>query len=350
MMRRNPTSQLAFIDIMSCGLGAVILILVLLKNQQPTANDSYALDHTALDEQIATLLTQQQATKAQNEIEQSTLSQLDQEIDDLKARQSVIASIKTSTQSMIERLESKIQSSQKILSTQLSEQKIKTKTIQHEDYLIGLNIEGQRIAILVDSSASMTARELITITNYKVQSEAKRRSAAKWQRTLSIVQWLIARAPEDSELLLMSFSDQATIHTQPEWISLKDKKALAVTQNAMQAVTPGGPTNLEQAIAKVLKQRPDTIYLITDGLPTQGLNKRSILSSGGCGGMATKKKISGECRVTLLRQAAGLTQSYRGKLSIILLPLEGDPQAAPELSNWVLNTGGTLISPAASWP
>jgi len=33
-----------------------------------------------------------------------------------------------------------------------------------------------------------------------------------------------------------------------------------------------------------------------------------------------------------------------------LLPLEGDPQAAPELSKWVLSTGGALISPAATWP
>ena len=351
MMRRNPTSQLAFIDIMSCGLGAVILILVLLKNQQVTPDELLELDHAALDQQIATLLTQRQATMAKTEAEQSALSELDQEINDLSARQSVMSTIKATTLSLIERLELKIQSSQKILSTQMSEQNIETQTIRQEDYLIGLDIEGQRIAILVDSSASMTARELITITNYKVQSEAKRRSADKWQRTLRIVQWLMARAPEDSELLLMSFSDQAIIQSQPDWISVKDEQALAVAQKAMQSVTPYGATNLEKAIVKVLKQRPDVIYLITDGLPTQGLSKTSILSSGGCGGItASKKKVSGECRVTLLRKAADLTQSFQGKLSIILLPLEGDPQAAPELSKWVLSKGGTLISPAASWP
>ncbi len=353
-MRRNPTSNLAFIDIMSCGLGAVILILVLLKNQQTTPDELVELDHAALDQQIAALLSQRQATMAKTEAKQSALLKLDQEINDLRARQSVITSIKTTTLSTIERLKLKIQSSQQGLSTLMSEEKInpiETQTIRQEDYLVGLNIEGQRIAILIDSSASMTARELITITNYKVQSEAKRRSAAKWQRTLRIVQWLMARAPEDSELLLMSFSDEAIIQSQPKWISVKDEKALAVTQTAVQSLTPYGATNLEKAIAKVLRQRPDAIYLITDGLPTQGLSEASILSSGGCGGItASKKTVSGECRVTLLRQAASLTNSFRGKLSIILLPLEGDPQAAPELSKWVLNTGGTLISPAATWP
>ena len=82
----------------------------------------------------------------------------------------------------------------------------------------------------------------------------------------------MARAPEDSELLVMSFSDQAIIQSQPKWISVKDEKALAVTQKAIRSVTPYGATNLERAMAKVLKQRPDAIYLITDGLPTRGLS------------------------------------------------------------------------------
>ena len=350
-MRRNPTSNLAFIDIMSCGLGAVILILVLLKNQQATPDELVELDQTALDQQIAALLSQQQATMAKTEAEQAVLSKLDQEINELRAKQSVISSIKSSTLSTIERLKLNIQSSQQSLTPEENINPIATQTVRQEEYLVGLNIEGQRIAILVDSSASMTARELITITNYKVQSEAKRRSAAKWQRTLRIVQWLMARAPADSELLVMSFSDEAIIQSQPQWISVKDEKALAMTYQAVQSVTPYGATNLEKAIAKVLRQRPDAIYLITDGLPTQGLSQTSLLSSGGCGGITGSKKIvSGECRVTLLQQAARLTNSFSGKLSIILLPLEGDPQAAPELSKWVLRTGGTLISPAVTWP
>ena len=353
-MRRNPTSNLAFIDIMSCGLGAVILILVLLKNQQVTPNELAALDHAALDQQIEALLKQKEANAMAVQDEQSALSKLNQQITDLRARQAVIATIKTNTLSAIERLQRKIKESEQKLNELTAEQTINPIATQNrlqEDYLVGLNVEGKRIAVLVDSSASMTARELIAITNYKVQSDAKRRTAAKWQRTLRIFQWLIARAPEDSELLVMSFSNQATVQTKPNWIPVRDQQALAVMQKAMLSVTPYGATNLEKAVTKVLKQRPDVIYLITDGLPTQGLNQASILSSGGCGGMtALKKTVSGECRVTLLQQAASLTNSFRGKLSVILLPLEGDPQAAPEFSKWVLSTGGTLISPAATWP
>ena len=353
-MRRNPTSNLAFIDIMSCGLGAVILILVLLKNHQTAPDALLEQDQSALDQQIADLLSQQQASMAKAQADQSEQSKLDQEITQVRAKQSVISVIKSNTLSTIERLQLKIQASQRSLDALTAEAKsnrIETTTKRQEEYLVGLNIEGQRIAILVDSSASMTARELIKVTSYKVQSDAKRKSAAKWQRTLRIVQWLLARAPEDSELLVMSFSDKALIQSKPKWLSVKDKKALAKTMQAVESVAPYGATNLEQAINKVLKHSPDAIYLITDGLPTQGLGQASILSSGGCGGITSSKKtVSGECRVTLLRRAASLTNSFKGKLSIILLPLEGDPQAAPELSKWVLSTGGTLISPAASWP
>ncbi|MDB0063977.1 hypothetical protein N9F47_02205, partial [Gammaproteobacteria bacterium] len=123
-MRRNPISNLAFIDIMSCGLGAVILILVLLKNQQTTPDEMIELDHAALDQQIAALLSQRQATMAKTEAKQSELSKLDQEINDLRARQSVITSIKTTTLSTIERLKLKIQSSQQGLSTLMAEEKI----------------------------------------------------------------------------------------------------------------------------------------------------------------------------------------------------------------------------------
>ena len=34
-MRRTETSALAFLDVMACGLGAVILILIVLKQQAP---------------------------------------------------------------------------------------------------------------------------------------------------------------------------------------------------------------------------------------------------------------------------------------------------------------------------
>ena len=38
------------------------------------------------------------------------------------------------------------------------------------------------------------------------------------------------------------------------------------------------------------------------------------------------------------------------KTNIILLPLEGDPQAPQGYWHWAAATGGMMISPASSWP
>ena len=61
--------------------------------------------------------------------------------------------------------------------------------------------------------------------------------------------------------------------------------------------------------------------------------------------------ISGECRKELFRQT--LNDSGLGPgttANIILLPIEGDPEASPEYWNWSATTGGLLITPAEGWP
>ena len=36
--------------------------------------------------------------------------------------------------------------------------------------------------------------------------------------------------------------------------------------------------------------------------------------------------------------------------NVILLPLEGDPEAAPNFWMWTANTGGLLLIPSKDWP
>ena len=45
-----------------------------------------------------------------------------------------------------------------------------------EDYLLGLKVEGRRIAILIDRSASMTDERLIDIIRRKVRTDAEKRA------------------------------------------------------------------------------------------------------------------------------------------------------------------------------
>ena len=82
---------------------------------------------------------------------------------------------------------------------------------------------------------------------------------------------------------------------------------------------------------------PDNIFLITDGLPTQG---SSAPRSG---------KVSGPERQKLYAQAV---RQLPGKVpvNIILAPMEGDPMAAAEFWQLAMATRGSLLMPSRDWP
>ena len=82
-----------------------------------------------------------------------------------------------------------------------------------EDDLLGLAVEGRRIAILIDRSASMTDERLIDIIDRKVRSDADKRRGVKWRRTLPTVRWLLHRLPAGSEVAVVAFNDEATYAT-----------------------------------------------------------------------------------------------------------------------------------------
>src|SRR5690606_25475291 len=80
---------------------------------------------------------------------------------------------------------------------------------------------------------------------------------------------------------------------------------------------PAGGSNLERALLTLttLDPPPDNVYLITDGLPTQGLTP------------SPQTTIDGPARLRLFEQA--VTRIPRGiPLNVILLPMEGDPMAS----------------------
>jgi hypothetical protein len=83
---------------------------------------------------------------------------------------------------------------------------------------------------------------------------------------------------------------------------------------------------------------PDNIFLITDGLPTQGT-----------GSTARGTKVSGNQRQRLFRQA--VRQLPAGvPVNIILAPMEGDPLAASEFWQLAQSTRGSFMSPSRDWP
>jgi len=86
-----------------------------------------------------------------------------------------------------------------------------------------------------------------------------------------------------------------------------------------------------------LSPPPDNVYLITDGLPTQG-------SRGAKG--AT---VSGRQRMSLFNDAVRRLPK-NVTVNVILFPLEGDPAASGAFWDLAQSTGGSYLAPAPDWP
>ena len=355
-MRRTETSTLAFLDVMACGLGAVILILVVLKQQAPpdtlpqperiVSAEQAAGDLDNLQNELAALLAAQDTAKGnlakQKQIVATMNAAIEKTLSDLASANKQNAA-----------LDQAIASATSTLAQQQTEtlpDAIDTVRPAQPQYLVGLRVTGKKIVILLDSSASMTARDLVKIVQYKAGPGTARQRAEKWVNALNAVWWMTARAPTQAQLHIASFSTRTKFHT-ANWIGASDSAALRAVKAKMGSLVPEGSTNLEDAVAAAIKTGADSIYIITDGLPTAAPTGQTLLGLDGCGSKWFKRKqVTGECRVSLFQRTVAAAVGKPVRISIVLMPLEGDPDAAPLFSKWVLSKGGVLLSAARNWP
>jgi len=210
-------------------------------------------------------------------------------------------------------------------------------------YLTGLKISGEHVLVLVDASASMLDETVVNVIRLRNMSEARRRSADKWRRTVRTVDWITAQIPDKSQFQIYTFNTQAkplVATSAGKWLSGSDAGSLndAITQ--MRKLVPTDGTSLENAfaVATTLTPRPDNIILVTDGLPTQGAAPPAI-----------RKTVDGEQRLKLFQKALGRLPPGI-PVNTILLPMEGDPMAPSAFWALARKTKGVFLSPARDWP
>jgi hypothetical protein len=92
-------------------------------------------------------------------------------------------------------------------------------------------------------------------------------------------------------------------------------------------------------VIKDLDPAPDNVILITDGLPTQG-DKPPLV----------RTLVTMEQREDLMKEAVKSLPAAPPPISIVLLPMEGDPAAPIYFWRLARSTGGGFLSPAKDWP
>ena len=209
-------------------------------------------------------------------------------------------------------------------------------------YLTGLKVGGRRILFLVDVSASMLGSTIVDVIRRRNLPDADKVRAAKWQQALATVDWLSTQIPRDSQFQIYTFNTEA--HTVmadggAAWLEGSDRESLETAVRRLRGVVPGKGTSLYNAFAAAaaLRPRPDNLILLTDGLPTVGPNP------------GTARTVSPKQRVRLFQRA--VDQLPAGiPVNILLYPMEGDPMAASEFWKLAIGSRGSFMSLSKDWP
>lgn len=348
--RETEIYSLSFLDCICCGFGAVLLIFILTiarktevdKSDVDAARDKLrkvetqlTLNKEELDRLAALLAAAQlelQAINSRTTEEQVKLSNRRRE---LLLMLQQIGALKDALHALL--------GEKNALPTDEAPPPVPIPNIDRRQYLTGVKLHGEFVVFLLRTSGSMLDDTIDGAAQRLLDPDDKKREAPKWQRVIQSLIWMLANLGPDTRFQILLFNDE-TVSILPtrgeEWFSTKDQKTMGEIVARLHAIVPKGPANLERAFTAVrfLPRLPDSIVLLTDGLPTRS---DSIPMEG---------DIDEGSRVRFF-EIARKQLPPRIPVSTILYPmLTGDP-GAPGLY-WELANGtrGALVSPSKSWP
>jgi hypothetical protein len=362
MKRRSVNVfNLAFLDIITCGLGAIILLFVLVNAKSAAQRDSITSDfraevdrmeHIVLDEkkdliQARNAIEQTEANLVRTEgLSRRIIEILEQKKIELSDRQDDTLSTKAHVNKLKADLKSIEEELKRLRAGAKTQDDMGTRLRKfpgHGDrqYLTDLKMGGRRIFILVDASASMLDETVVGIIRRRNLSSKEKLKSAKWQQAVATVNWLTTQLPQTSQFQIYAFNETAAPllkGTHGTWLAAGNVDQLNRAADNIRSVVPQKGTSLLNAITAMLamKPAPDNIFLLTDGLPTMGSSK------------PWRKRVSANKRLSLFNEAIG--KLPRAPVNVILYPMEGDPLAADAYWRLAKSTRGSFLSPSKDWP
>lgn len=360
--REFTVFSLSFLDIMSCGFGAVILIFIVIHHGTQTRGQNLSADMMAQVKRLKDEVSQgnDRITNLKGTIQQTTTdianardetTDIDKQIQDLSSRIDAIADSGAGREQRIEQLKQdlkKLQTEDASLKGSVAGEAQAGSSLRQfvgegdREYLTGMRMGGTHILILLDASASMLHSTIVNAVRMSYMDDAAKLQSAKWQRAVRTIEWIVANMPKDAKFQLYTFNTAAAPvmpDTGGKWLTAIDKTQTDKAIAALHKVVPGGGTSLESSFAAIRKMdpMPDNVFLVTDGLPTQGTNPPK------------KGTVTPEERARLFSSAMDELPP-EVPVNVILFPMEGDPLAAPYF--WILAqvSHGSFLSPSKDWP
>ena len=356
--RRFNAFSLSFLDVMSCGFGAVVLIFLIIEHS--TDDDVRAVSRDLLAE--IRLLDYEIETGRPN------LTELQERIEEMKRR---IAEARRARLSVIEDAERKrdqldaLEAATIARRESLEELKADVETREEEverlraieeenagrsaifiegegdrQYLTGLFVGGAHVLIAVDASASMLDGSIVNVIRRRNMPVERQLQSPKWRRAVRTVEWLAAQVPIDSLFQIYRFNTTAeSAFPSDAWRATTDADAVAEAIEDLGDTPPSGGTSLENLFVAIgrMDPPPDNVFLIVDSLPTQGVDA------------PRRATVTGRQRMSHYGDALQRLPA-NVPINVIMFPMEGDPLAPAAYWSLAQNTGGVYMSPSEDWP
>jgi len=360
--RKVEFFSLSFLDVVCCGFGAVILVFTILNtvfdgSLRPVTVDLRG-EVDMLEEEVLEghqNLVELRNTVRETEREAVLASGLSRRlIETLIEVQEELATYEASTLAKREHV-NKLKTDIKTLEEEMKRLSAAAPAEEtpgdrlrsfvgdgDRQYLTGLKVGGRRILVLVDTSASMLGDDVVNVVRRRNLADHMKLRSPKWRQAVATVDWITTQFPRDSSFQIYGFSTKAVPivpGTDGQWLDAGSREVLDGAVQHLRKVVPAGGTNLLQGFSAISTMRPapDNVYLLVDGLPTQGKRPPG------------RTTISARDRLKLFEEATRELSS-RIPMNVILFPMEGDPMAPSAFWKLAMATGGAFVSPSADWP
>ena len=360
--RRVTVFSLSFLDCICCGLGAVILLYVIVNAKAAVQRDTVTTDLRGevirLERDV--LEGKKDLIEARNALEKITVELVKTQgrarrfiemIEDKKTELAYHENDTLATREHINKLKADLRSLEEEVkrleagSKAEEEYGSRLRSFQGEgdrQYLTDLKMGGKRIFILVDASASMLGDTIVEVIRRRHLKDQEKLGSEKWQQAVATIDWLTTQLPMTGRFQIYTFNETASPlirGTRGTWLDAGDVDKLDETVNRLRRLVPHKGTSLHNAFGAVeeMKPAPDNIFLLTDSLPTMGAHKPGT------------KRVSGRKRLSLFNSAVRRLPSGI-PVNIILYPMEGDPYAASAFWRLAAVTNGSFFCPSRDWP
>lgn len=347
--RETEVFSLAFLDCICCGFGAVILVFILTIAQKKDVDKADVDAARAQSHGRANAIAM---TKDELDRLAKVLAAAQIELDDINAKNAIDETRLSERQRALLLLLQETGALKDALSNLLGEKKtlptdeiapIPIPNVDRRQYLTGVKLTGRHIVFVLRCSGSMLDETIDGAAARLGDTDEQKRTAPKWRRTIQAMEWMLANLDPNTNYQILVFNEETNSilpKRGDEWFKTSDRATTTEVLARLNELVPKGGANLERAFTQIrfLPQMPDSVILLTDGLPTRSDS------------IPIDTEVDELTRIRFFEIAAK-TLPPRVPVSTILFPLlTGDPGAPGlywELAN---QTRGALVSPSKSWP